>query len=525
MGKTILIVDDEAFIRTELKERIDWQKHGYTRILEADNGKNALVFCERRLPDLIVTDIRMPVMDGLVLCSELKRLDRNAKIIILSSYVDFEYVREALKIGVVDYLPKHEMNDYNVSFILEKINNDRDGDEKLFDSLGKSVYLRHYIMGLSNVVPANFNARPYKFQNSQSTFVFIQLEIEPELPSKRGGAAAGDYKNEYEKTVCSHLDQHLEEYNGEYTDFYENKLWIIAQFPYSSSQSSTHFQVTQLLHGIHSCLNHCLPLGISLYYHYAAGDVKDLPDFFNLLKERDSKRIHHRNEIVHAASSTKAILPIMRNHSGINELQVYLREHNLQKVNEVLRVIWLKEAPQLCEAEINRLYCDAVDALLDCLFRNKLPEIEQSLTQTTINDFTTYEGIHEWFQHIAAQLLGSRYLFIKKIDNEKLRSITNYIQNHLNSDLSLKVIADLFGLNKNYLSEIFKLKLGINYSKYIIQIRILHAEHLLLQTDLPVKDISKAIGYEDPAYFIKLFNKITGLSPAGFRKQNRLHLV
>src|SRR6476660_7643614 len=99
--KTVLIVDDEAFVREELNERIDWKKYGYERVIEADNGSRGLDCFKRESPDLVFTDIRMPVMDGITFCAELKKLNQHVKIVVLSSYMDFEYVRQAFKLGVV----------------------------------------------------------------------------------------------------------------------------------------------------------------------------------------------------------------------------------------------------------------------------------------------------------------------------------------------------------------------------------------------------------------------------------------
>ncbi|MDG0811526.1 response regulator [Cohnella rhizosphaerae] len=105
-----LLVDDELLVRTNLKLMSDWRQHGFALCGEAANGAEALALIERERPDLIVSDLRMPVMDGLQLSSELARRYPGIKMIVLSNYDDFDYVKGTLQNGAVDYLLKHRLN-------------------------------------------------------------------------------------------------------------------------------------------------------------------------------------------------------------------------------------------------------------------------------------------------------------------------------------------------------------------------------------------------------------------------------
>ncbi|NLJ75605.1 MAG: response regulator, partial [Firmicutes bacterium] len=105
----VLIVDDEAIVRIGLKSMIDWEEHGFELIGEANDGRRALELYKEHKPDIVITDLKMPVLDGLGLIQQIKELPFPCRIIVLSSYDDFALVRQAMKLGAADYLLKLEM--------------------------------------------------------------------------------------------------------------------------------------------------------------------------------------------------------------------------------------------------------------------------------------------------------------------------------------------------------------------------------------------------------------------------------
>ena len=116
----ILIVDDEAVVRIGLKSMIDWQAHGFTLVGEAKDGRHALELFEEHHPDLIITDLKMPVLDGLELIQEVRKISASCRIIVLSSYDDFNLVRQAMKLGAADYLLKLEVEPDQLIRTLER---------------------------------------------------------------------------------------------------------------------------------------------------------------------------------------------------------------------------------------------------------------------------------------------------------------------------------------------------------------------------------------------------------------------
>ena len=105
---SVLIVDDDAMMRISLKSLIAWQEHGYRLIGEASDGEQALEICRRSAPDILITDMKMPRMDGIALLRALQKEKIQMYVIVLSGYDDFQLVREAMRLGAADYLLKLE---------------------------------------------------------------------------------------------------------------------------------------------------------------------------------------------------------------------------------------------------------------------------------------------------------------------------------------------------------------------------------------------------------------------------------
>lgn len=116
-----LIVDDEALVRIGLKSIVNWADEGFDCVLEAGNGIEALSLVQKETPDLIITDIKMPEMNGLELIEALREEQNGASIIVLSSYGDFEFVRQAMKLGATDYILKLQMTEESLSETIRSV--------------------------------------------------------------------------------------------------------------------------------------------------------------------------------------------------------------------------------------------------------------------------------------------------------------------------------------------------------------------------------------------------------------------
>ena len=139
---SVLLVDDEEDIIRIIMKKLDWESIGLTIIGQAANGEEALEMAEELTPDIVMTDIKMPYMDGLTLCRRLKELSRTIRVIIFSGFDEFEYAKEAIKMEAEEYLLK-PVNAVELKEVFERVKNDLDQEraEKRYTEKLKSYYM------------------------------------------------------------------------------------------------------------------------------------------------------------------------------------------------------------------------------------------------------------------------------------------------------------------------------------------------------------------------------------------------
>lgn len=119
--RKILIVEDEVLVRCGLRSMVNWEKLGLDVIGDASNGKEALEIYEKEKPDIVMTDIKMPVMDGLELIEKIWEQDQSTRIVLLTCYEEFSYLMRAMKLGVSDYILKLKMKPDEIEKAMEKV--------------------------------------------------------------------------------------------------------------------------------------------------------------------------------------------------------------------------------------------------------------------------------------------------------------------------------------------------------------------------------------------------------------------
>ncbi|MBP1992071.1 response regulator [Paenibacillus eucommiae] len=514
--KSVLIVDDEPFVRAGLKESIDWQKFGYDHIYEADNGLKGLHDYKRLQPDLIVTDIRMPIMDGIDFCTEMLKLNRDAKIIVLSSYMDFEYVRQAFKLGVIDYLLKHQMTEQQLAPILLRLEEEDKKRGGSFNRLGKQAYLRHWLAGTLSAV-AESHAEPYSF-SAEDHLQIINIQID-DYKWIRKSSTLWRNPAEMEARAAAVAEEVLASYKSDITELHEGSLFAIIAFSNSLSRSEAHTLAVQITHKLQQKLQSELGIAVSALYHPLLVSVDKLPECYKRMNAQKG-HFHCRGDIDAYGSGS-----VQQAGSGTQRIDLAEWKNNLLQgqyawLTKELRNLWLHKGPGLSDNEIRMCFSEIVNALYNEFQAASLLPSSEGLLDVSVEHFNTFEGLYEWSVSCVEQLERLSSAAVKKAGSSKIRSIQQYIDAHLHEDLTLDAMAEKMHFNKMYLSDLFKQAVGITYTQYVTEARVAHARRLLTQSTLSIQEISEQVGFNDAAYFIKTFRKYTGQPPLKFRKQS-----
>ena len=508
----LLIAEDEALERKALRFLLDkYFLESIQVVEEVNNGRDAVSTALLVMPDIILMDIHMPIMDGLEACSRIKIKCSEIEIIILTAFNYFDYAKKAIHIGVSDYL-------------LKPISN-----EEFVTSLNKVI-----------VKIKSKNSMVVKNNELKDTYNKISPYVEKQMVANIAyGVTLTDVQfNEYKnilsidsvKFCCILFD--LEEkriFNENGIGLIKNKLRAL--FP-------------KIVGGL--CLNHI----ILFVFDEAVGSKILSRVFDNLLSNlRDEFKLNYDANLSIGVSATN---------EGLNQLYLSYKEAERcsaikENINFQFKSEVIKNSNNLNEAnhslsgkiineDLNGAIIELDIILNNLLNKNVSPEF--SITKKMIIEIldSIIEDINEFinkdFKRLSKEKILSELIDLREISDLKncvnmvlknfinyissykrsknidlLEKVKNYIETNYMNDISLDNLAQYVSISSFYLSRIFSKAYGMNIKEYIIKIRMEKAKSMLLEGSKSVKQIAREVGYLDQNYFSKAFKKYTNISP------------
>jgi two-component system response regulator YesN len=524
----VLIVDDEVLVRVGLKTTIDWEENGFTIVAEASNGEQGYEQYKKHLPDVIITDIKMPKRDGLWLIEQIRKENQLARILILTVHDDFSYARKALKVDVDDYILKSEIEDEELVLIMQTVkknldmqNNIRKSDEKELknkNDIKRSIF--------SDMIKADFNldttlldrCARIEFPVSNSKFAFMSILINHNKNETNTDASLIlQMNNAVMNLILDLLAERMMEY------IYTNQVSRCLMF--LSSQTLNEAELGRLLHSANNSAKQYFDCSLSVIYT----DVFDKMD--------DAEKIYKNfsdKELVLFYKYGKRFLA-NANEISFHDPNVFnmRKEHN-KKVIEAVSAENIDAVKKLiCELEAYFKENNVNPKLVQIFFSNLMNDIFSNFGLFLENSevFRTYEHYHnrienaDFLQSITGLLDDFTEKLINEIRQTRYSSSTilinraiSFIQYHYDEKISLDDVAEKLHLSKHYLCSAFKKATGENMSLYINKLRIEKAKSLLLEPNGRVKEIYEEVGYSNQQYFSKVFKRITGMTVMEYKE-------
>jgi two-component system response regulator YesN len=532
----LLIVDDEPLVQVGIKSMLNWKDLGIEVCGTAMNGKQAYDLIKQFSPEIVITDIKMPIMDGLELINRTKEeLGKLPLFIILTSYEEFPLIKEAIGYGVVDYLVKLELT-----------------SESLLESVKKAMQLLHDYQKIkpesssSNVVMHPFHE---KFFISLLHNIFISEE-EFHLQAKDLGISF--QATNYAVSLC--------------TIFHEK---VATMSP--DSQMDLYFSTIQMVENIISKHLPCYVTSLDMKHFCVIFCLEDTDIETCRRKIKDSltsafQMVHNYFNVVNTASVGKIYsepLLIADSYQNARQINSYLtpekkvllfddmQDKSEQISNNVFNLSLFKDSIRKAfeEYDANALsetiheildlfhlnptkYLQALDAACNILYLSisLLPNGEETVTQIfssspdgyhSIYRQTTMDQILNWLEQLCDQLCEILRSQHKTYKTELISNIMNYINDHIEEKLTLNEIASVFGITPNYLSLLFKKYSNMGFSEYITQRKISCAKVMMASNDLKIYEIADRLGFENGFYFSKVFKKVEGCSPREYMQSNQ----
>lgn len=515
MSISVLLVDDEKLERVLIRQGFDWEKHGFQIIGEAECGEDALEFIHYRKPDVVVTDISMPRMDGLELSEEIRKIHKNCRIVIVTGYREFDYARRAISVGVEDFLlkPVNMKNMEEVAGKIKKRIEQERSQNKEVEELKKSIqedrgivresFLQRLVSGRMSEEEAAKKLAVYNYEKLVEGCVCINVHIRGE-------------KNEGMTEQIRQLTEQLPQ-KDRILCFLHYMQNLILFFMTEENSAVSMRQAEELAQKVHTAVSeqgNAAVAGISAWHRGLHGITRAYEE---AEKAVGASVYLGRDRVITYAQYDE----IMRQQPEREEIEwedlVFCLENGMKDkmdayVTEYMGRIWGFKAKS---AEMLRL-----------MTMNFLTKAGASLNKygMSLIQLTDEEGLYneiceigtaEDMERILRQQLKTilEYHRSKKVKkgNRVVEEAKLYIQKSLyDPNLSLKTIAAGVYSNESYLSRIFKKEMEVSLIEYITQRRIEESIRLLDTTDLKVYEIAEKIGFRDSHYFSICFKKYTG---------------
>ncbi|WP_019909441.1 helix-turn-helix domain-containing protein [Paenibacillus sp. HW567] len=524
----VLIVDDELLMRIGLKSIIQWEDEGFTVLGEAANGREALELAGTYLPDLIITDIKMPVMDGLELIREARRMDMGGQFVILSCLEEFRYAQEAVRLGATDYLIKSDMKPAQLRRVLDIVRK-------------RAVHLSRSRSG--EMPPGSY----------KESIEYLKETLFKELIS--GFKSAGDVLTSRESLRISLTDEpmvlmklrinHFEQLRRKYVEQDEKLLrYSVANI---LEEILPRKRAKEII--VMNSAEYVLLLDLGQEGRIVRGDIERavakiqtaMKDFLKLTMSIGvSGPAPGFDGLKRAYQEADTALDALFFESGTG-LSFYDKTRSRQRSGDQLSIDRsamrkfrqdtesgsegaiaflnsLKDKILLegCTKQTARsIYIRMLTAILSCF--PALPEPnEAGLTvYESILHEESLEGLHQtvadYLKRCRAQMSG------RESSRSYAEQASELIMQLYAEDISLQSVADRINVNASYLSRVFKQETGENFVSFLTRLRMEKAKHMLKEKNVKVYEVAERVGYPNTAYFSKLFKKLCGMSPEEYR--------
>lgn len=522
--RKLFIVDDEPFILEGLSSVIDWEEYGIEISGIASNGLDAFEALMQSGVDILITDIRMPEMNGLELIKRLKPLFPDMKFIVLSGYNEFDYVREGIRLGIENYLLKpinfNELTE-TVSSTMQKIEN---ADRYAFLNRNQIDILRNNILNrwlTGKIDPLELRNRMQLLEiptnNTFYTVAAIKTVIDSNDSSSRSTLWEQEGSEAY--SLCKRLA-------GEVNNcFCFNDLDgdIILIFTRPNTHNETADDISLLTH-LRNELKQTIGVRVlitlgsqELSYSEVSQSylhAKRLQEYF-LTNSEDE--ILKYNQILGDGPRFPESIPI-----DWSEYEQLLFSKDKQVLYDYIDELFMK-LQSMDASSPNQIHNCAIDLILctkQALKENKLNhELATSSNKQLFSALFRAHTIGQLVAHV--KLIAGTAVDYLAIDDDEfspvVKQVMNQIQTRYADELSLKTLSLTLNIHPFYLGQLFQKETGESFSDYLNAYRIKKAITLLKTTTMKTSEISKQVGYWEPGYFYKQFKKYIGISPTKYR--------
>ena len=515
----VMLVDDEPLALDDICSIFDWEAHGFTIVAKARNGEEAFEAYKKESPDVVITDVKMPVMDGIDLATKIRRLNMNTRIIFLTSFEDFGYAKEALRLNVKDYILKYEISEESIMNILSPVR-----DEIILELKNHTLKFSRYITEhFDNDIMVNRldEQCDKKLQKLiENKYYYLLFEECMPLPIMKNFAAekwpvpvepeqvisiSMDFESAGIKTACAAIvraGRYVVLINGINTHSEAECAEILRKFAWS----------------IASKLKNTLGRNFTPFIMPSQMSFKEASAFYKTnISKLYCRYLFGQNKVYNIADSKYEIsVESLELDKDLIENLVKSR-----KCDELMSYF-----DSICGQAIAENNYPAFTLIVSSLigFLNTLSSgtsgnfRTDSVNSSDIESFYDARSITDWIKYKYKEYISKSPEYESLEYTRYVQKALEYIQNNFRSpDFSIEQMALTVSLSVVRLEKLFKMETGKTIIDYMTMLRVQSAKELLINGCYKVYEVSDHVGYSSSQYFSKVFKKAVGMSPLDYK--------
>ncbi|WP_217592211.1 response regulator [Cohnella sp. GbtcB17] len=520
-----ILVDDEPRILKGLMEIVKWEDYGIEIAGQASNGQDALRMIEQGGISILITDIHMPEMDGLALIRQLRHRKSTIKIIVLSGYDDFNYVKEASKLGIENYLLKPVVQDELASTLFE-INH------KIEQELNLQSELRSSAMILRNNILNRWMTGAISRINLTERAELLQIDLMSPF---------------YVVCLFKILFEDQHDYTfRELTNYaFENICNELLSATHSGviTLTDANGYVAVLFHGQHEECDEVVLHGLVARCIAACGKFLKCSVFATIgSRETDYYEVSKSYSNANQLMEYRMIMPAdsiasyeqVEQRPMMNDISIHIDFDSFQSSvalqDENKAIAWLEEAFQIIGQTEGITPQNVQTICVEILYRilSALNQIKMNASmllgdkEDGLTPLVKAKNLNEMKDWLKSIVLKAFYIIRHEEDglNPITKRVLAYLEKHYKDNISLKTIAAAFNVNAAYLGQLIINDRKDTFSNLLNMRRIEESKKLLSSTSLSLQEVAENVGYVNQTYFNTLFKKIVGVYPTKYRLEN-----
>lgn len=533
----VFLVEDEVIIRSGVKKSINWEQEGYEFVGEASDGELAYPMILKEKPDILITDIRMPFMDGLELSRLVKKELPDIKILILSGYDEFEYAKKAIKIGVTEYLLKpisaakltevlnavaetirqenEEKNLLETYFAEMRENTERD-KMRLFEKLLMGDLSMGEILEAGERFGMNLGASCYKI---------VLFKILANLENHVYAEQMVD--------ACSSVEQAASMMEGVYvfqrgvegwafllTAQDEKSMEESAKILYQNlKQAMKNYTQLEYFGGIGSTVPRIRSLKQSFREADRAFAARFVEEANQIISQKEFEKSQMEEGlkmqgVVQIGKSREMLQKFLSNGTR-KEVKAFSDAYISRIEEENIRSTMVRQYVVIDVCIVILSFCERISSA------NRLQEEAEEL-QKMMQKIHSLSEIKKYVVRLLNEAIELRDAESGRRYSDLIAAAKKEIENHyMTEEISLNTVAISVGMSPSYFSSIFSKEAGKTFVEYLTEVRIEKAKEFLMCSSMKTSEIGYEVGYKDPHYFSYIFKKVQGCSPKEYRARGK----